>query len=105
MAGRIVLSVGFYVHTAEMVHGEGNACTPEQKKALDMLHLRKIDLAQRVHVLNVGGYIGESTTRELAYAIAHNKEITFLEPEAGERFMEEQAHRLGAIIAEHMRAA
>lgn len=53
MAGRIVLSVGFYPHAAGEVHGEGVGCTDEQKAALDELHLRKIDLADEVLVLNV----------------------------------------------------
>ncbi|MET0844275.1 MAG: hypothetical protein ABWY23_10505, partial [Mycetocola sp.] len=38
----------------------------EQKAALDALHLRKIDLADRVLVVNPGGYVGESTRREIA---------------------------------------
>jgi len=45
------------------------------------LHLRKIDLADEVYILNVGGYIGESTARELAYARDHGKRIRFLEQE------------------------
>ena len=79
MAGRIVLSVGFYHHSAEEVYGEAIGCTPEQKARLDGLHLRKLDLADEVLVLNVGGYIGESTTRELAYALQHGKVIRYLE--------------------------
>jgi len=47
----------------------------------DKLHLKKIDLADEVMVLNVGGYIGESTAREIAYAEAHNKPIRYLEDE------------------------
>jgi hypothetical protein len=80
MQGRIVLSVGFFPHSAERAHGETIGCTPEQKDALDELHLRKIDLADRVLVLNVGGYIGDSTRREIAYAEAHGKPIQYLEP-------------------------
>ena len=64
MAGKIVLSVGFYPHAQDEMHGEDVGVTPEQKAALDILHLRKIDLADEVLVLNVGGYIGESTRRE-----------------------------------------
>jgi hypothetical protein len=82
MAGRIVLSVGFYPHSSEQAHGETIGITPEQKRALDELHLRKIDLADEVLILNVGGYIGESTARELAYARRHGKNVRFLEPEA-----------------------
>lgn len=37
---------------------------------LNMLHLRKIDLADRVLVVNPGGYIGKSMGKEIAYARA-----------------------------------
>jgi len=80
MAGNIVLSVGFFPHSAEKAHGENIGCTPEQKQNLDQLHLRKIDLADRVFVINVGGYIGESTRREIEYAKSNGKPIEYLEP-------------------------
>lgn len=54
------------------------------KKTLDELHLRKIDLADEVLVLNVGDYIGESTQREIEYARNHHKVIRWLEPHGGE---------------------
>lgn len=56
------------------------APTPEQKVVLDALHLRKIDLADRVLVVNPGGYVGESTRREIAYAEAAGKPVTFTDP-------------------------
>jgi hypothetical protein len=77
LAGKIVLSVGCDVKSDVELR-----ITPEQKEMLDELHLRKIDLADEVLILNVGGYIGESTGRELAYARAHGKQIRFLEPES-----------------------
>ncbi|KKL45680.1 hypothetical protein LCGC14_2353240, partial [marine sediment metagenome] len=43
------------------------------------LHLRKIDMADEVLILNVGRYIGESTVRELAYARKQGKIIRWLE--------------------------
>jgi len=52
----------------------------EQKAALDALHLRKIDLADRVLVVNPGGYVGESTRREIAYADATGTPISFTDP-------------------------
>ena len=55
--------------------------TVEQKAALDELHLRKIDLADRVLVVNPGGYVGESTSREIAYARAAGKPVTFSDPD------------------------
>ena len=54
--------------------------TDEQKVALDALHLRKIDLADRVVVVNPGGYVGESTSREIAYARAAGKAVSFTDP-------------------------
>lgn len=54
--------------------------TPEQKTVLDALHLRKIDLADRVLIVNPGGYVGESTRREIGYAQALGKPVTFTDP-------------------------
>lgn len=79
MAGKIVLSVGFYPHSSEQAHGETIGITPEQKEALDQLHKHKIYLADEVYVLNVGGYIGDSTRSEIAFAEALGKPIRYLE--------------------------
>lgn len=49
------------------------------KETVDVVHLRKIDLADSVFVLNVGGYIGESTRNEINYAQSLNKPIHYLE--------------------------
>lgn len=54
--------------------------TDEQRAALGELHLRKIDLADRVLVVDPGGDIGESTTREIAYARAAGKPVSFTDP-------------------------
>jgi hypothetical protein len=81
MAGRIVLSVGFYPRAAVLAHGAGVGCTPEQKIALDALHFRKIEMADEVLILNVGGYVGESTAREIAHARSLGKRIRWLEEE------------------------
>ena len=77
MAGKIVLTVGFYPGRGE--HGELIGITPKEKAMLDELYLRKIDLADEVLVLNVGGYIGESTANEVALALAHGKRVRYLE--------------------------
>lgn len=79
MDGKIVLSVGFYPHAVNEMHGEGVGITEEQKRALDELHKRKIDLADEVFVINVGGYIGSSTTSEIHYAWKLQKPIHYLE--------------------------
>lgn len=46
---------------------------------LDDIHKRKIDMADEIFVINVDGYIGESTKSEIEYAKAHNKTINYLE--------------------------
>ena len=50
------------------------------KDIVDEVHLRKIDLADSVLVINIGGYFGESTTKEIAYAKKTGKPVSFLEP-------------------------
>jgi hypothetical protein len=80
MLGKIVLSVGFYPHAlTKHGHGEGVGHDSSEKIALDELHKRKIDLADRVYVLNVNGYIGESTRSEIEYAERHGKPVDYLE--------------------------
>lgn len=54
--------------------------TDEQRAALGELHLRKIDLADRVLVVDPGGHVGESTLREIAYARAAGKPVSFTDP-------------------------
>lgn len=72
LAGAIVLAPGVFAH-------DGDEITEEQKVALDALHFRKIDLAAWIYVVNVGGYTGESTQREIAYARRTCKGVRFLE--------------------------
>ena len=80
MAGNIVLSIGCNTKSDTELFGHLPAAELAAIKAgLDELHLRKIDLADEVLILNVGGYIGESTSRELEYARMHGKGIRFLE--------------------------
>lgn len=79
LAGRIVLTIGCDTKSdGELFKGPGGEAI---KARLDTLHLRKIDLADEVLILNVGGYVGESTRRELEYARRRGKFVRFLEPE------------------------
>ena len=71
--GNIVLSVGLFGHI------EGLDMDSETKQMLDQLHLRKIDLADEIFVVNPNGYIGASTSREIAYAENAGKPVRFLE--------------------------
>ena len=43
------------------------------------MHKRKIDMADEIYVINVGGYIGSSTRSEIEYAQSHGKGIRYLE--------------------------
>ena len=72
LAGKIVLSVAFYTHA------DGYSLAPRVKRFLDNLYLKKIDLADEVLVLNMGGYIGPSTGREVVYAKLHRKKVRYL---------------------------
>ena len=75
LAGRIVLTIGCDLRSDDAL-GLG----PETKARLDDLHKRKIDLADEILVLNVGGYVGESTRSEIEYAVAHGRAVRWLEP-------------------------
>lgn len=74
LRGIITLSVGAFVHDDAL------GITAGQKEMLDELHKRKIDMASVVLILNVGGYIGDSTRSEIEYAEWHEKPVVYLEP-------------------------
>lgn len=75
--GKIVLTVGCFRRT----YPDGKRTSEEEiiKQNLDELHKRKIDLADEIFVLNVNGYIGESTRSEIEYAEANGKKVSYLE--------------------------
>ena len=74
LEGNIVISVGLFGHS-----GDDVVWTEGVKDMLDRQHLAKIDLADEIYVINVGGYIGDSTRREIAYAEFKGKSIVYLE--------------------------
>lgn len=73
MGGNVVISVGVFGHANNVEFSEG------QKEKLDKIHFQKIDMADEIFVINVGGYIGSSTKREIEYARSQNKTVKFLE--------------------------
>lgn len=78
IAGKIVLSVVCFPRK-EDGSWDNSKITDEQKVFLDQLHFKKIDLADEVLILNVGGYVGESTANEIAHAKRRKKKIRWLE--------------------------
>jgi hypothetical protein len=75
LAGNIVISVGLFGHS-----GDAEVWNDGVKEMLDDMHKRKIDMADGIFVINVGGYIGSSTRSEIEYAKARGKTIEYLEP-------------------------
>jgi hypothetical protein len=81
LAGHIVLSIGCDMRTdTELFADLPPDAIADIKTSLDELHKRKIDLADEALVLNIGGYIGNSTRAEIDYAVLHGKPVRFLEP-------------------------
>lgn len=76
LQGCIVISVGLFGHS-----GDNEVFTDGVKEMLDDIHKRKIDLADEIFVINVGGYIGSSTKSEIEYAIKTGKKVNYLENE------------------------
>ena len=74
LEGNIVISVGLFGHSGDDEIWEDNT-----KEMLDNMHKQKIDLADEIFVINVGGYIGSSTKSEIEYALSNNKTVRYLE--------------------------
>jgi hypothetical protein len=79
LAGNIVISVGLFGHS-----GDDEVWVDGVKEMLDDMHKRKIDMADGIYVINVGGYIGSSTRSEIEYAKSHGKTVEYLCPTAGD---------------------
>ena len=74
LEGNIVISVGFFGHS-----GDEEVWKEDTKEILDDMHKRKIDMADEIFVINVGGYVGESTWSEIEYARSAGKKVRYLE--------------------------
>ena len=70
LEGNVVFSLG--VWSRNVSNG--------QKKLLDEIHKRKIDLSDAIFVINKRGKIGKSTKSEIRYARTKRKKIMYLEP-------------------------
>ena len=81
LEGNIVISVGLFGHSgdSEVWEGMSEDTLTATKRMLDDMHKRKIDMADEIFVINVGGYIGSSTRSEIEYAHATGKPVRYLE--------------------------
>ena len=81
LEGNIVISVGLFGHSGDQEVWENmdEGTLTATKEMLDDMHKRKVDMADGIYVINVGGYIGESTNSEIEYAKKHGKTVTYLE--------------------------
>ena len=82
LKGYIVISVGLFGHSGdnEVWENMDEGTLTKTKEMLDDMHKRKIDMSDEIFVINVDGYIGESTKSEIEYAQKHNKKVNYLEP-------------------------
>ena len=71
--GNIVLTPNFFNNIKKEEIDE------KTKKMLDEMHKQKIDMSVEIYIINVGGYIGESTKSEIKYAKERGKRISYLE--------------------------
>lgn len=83
LEGNIVISVGLFGHAGDQEVWEGmeEDTLTKTKIMLDDMHKRKIDMADEIYVINVGGYIGNSTRSEIEYAKETGKAVHYLENE------------------------
>lgn len=81
LEGNIVISVGLFGHAGdtEVWENMDEGTLTKTKEMLDDMHKRKIDMADEIYVINVGGYIGSSTKSEIEYARKTGKTVTYLE--------------------------
>lgn len=71
LAGHIAYSVSGFGHS-------GDSFSAEEKEHLDLIHLRKIMESDAIVVIDPGGYIGDSTRREIAWATLIERRIYFV---------------------------
>ena len=81
LQGNIVISVGLFGHSGDQEVWENmdEGTLTKTKEMLDDMHKRKIDMADEIFVVNVNGYIGESTKSEIKYALETGKVVNYLE--------------------------
>ena len=81
LKGNIVISVGLFSHSGDDKVWENmdEGTLTKTKEMLEDMHKRKVDMADEIFVINVGGYIGDSTKYEIEYATKTGKKVNYLE--------------------------
>ena len=78
LAGHMVLTPTALAPSTEL--------NEEERARLGRIHLQKIAMADEILVVNVGGYVGESTRREIGHARSCGVAVSFLEPHANDHY-------------------
>lgn len=88
LAGHTVYSIAMSGKQESDIGKDGNdPITDDEKITLDLVHLSKIEESEVIVVLNVGGYYGDSTRREIQWANMRGKTVYWLENSAGGKFL------------------
>ena len=80
MEGCVVLSLGMF-SLPDLPDDDWTADSSVLKERLAGVHFQKIRMADEVYIVDPGGYVGESTRREIAYAESLGKPIRYLSRE------------------------
>jgi len=84
MEGCVVLSLGMF-GLPDLPGYDWAADSSDLKGRLGRVHFQKIRMADEVYVVDPGGYLGESTRREIAYAESLGKPVRYLSRERSAR--------------------
>lgn len=100
LEGYIVISVGLFGHAGdqEVWDGMDEGTLSKTKEMLDDMHKRKIDMADEIYVINVGGYIGDSTRSEIQYAEEHGKPIRYYQDDRKDDVLRQLAEARQHIV-------
>jgi hypothetical protein len=81
LSGHTVYSLSLFAREASDEGKEGNpTITEDEKIILDLVHLDKILNSDAIVVIDVDGYVGFSTKREIRWARMQNKLVYWITP-------------------------
>jgi hypothetical protein len=80
LAGCVVISLGMF-SLPDLPDYDWTADCSDLKGRLGAMHFQKIRMADEVYIVDPGGYVGESTRREIAYAESLGKPVRYLSRE------------------------